>query len=193
MHTSSALTVAIAVLHPHRCLRAPAWVQHCIIRVLEAALCVPAQLRIPQSLFEGREGIVVAAAGRVMITGYTFCSRLDGLTGYLFLHTRTSSFDCAVPEAGCESRPIGYNLRLWLEIGLGLAGVLMPGPSFIVQWHCLVLRSGGCTRPAIVLLGSIALGFGTRIGRVPEIHTTHINNSHGKYSNFSKDSSDRCR
>jgi hypothetical protein len=46
--------------------------------VLEAVLYIPAQLRILQSLFEGREGIVVAAADRIMITGYNFRSRLDG-------------------------------------------------------------------------------------------------------------------
>lgn len=38
---------------------------------------IPAQLRILQSLFKGRESIVVAVADRIMIKGYNFYSRLD--------------------------------------------------------------------------------------------------------------------
>jgi hypothetical protein len=140
-------------------------------------LYIPAQLRIMQSLFEGREGIVVAAADRIMITGYNFCVRLDGF--FQDMHpARTLSLDSVVYRAGCESVPIGYNCRLGLE--LGLAALLMSGAGFVVQWHCLVLRGGGCSRPAIVLLGTCALRSGTKIGWEPEIHMAHINGSHGE-------------
>jgi hypothetical protein len=54
VHTLSALTVASAVFQPQLCLRAPAWAKRWIVEVLEAALYIPAQLHILQSLFEGR-------------------------------------------------------------------------------------------------------------------------------------------
>jgi hypothetical protein len=92
--------------------------------------------------------------------------------------TRALSFDSVAYRAGCESMPIGYNCRLCLE--LGLAAVLKSGSAFVVRWHCLVLRGGGCSRPTMMLLGSCALRIGTEIGWKPEIHMAHINGSHGE-------------
>jgi hypothetical protein len=40
-----------------------------------------------QCLFEGREGIVVAAADRIMITGFNSRSRLDGFFQDMLFHT----------------------------------------------------------------------------------------------------------
>jgi hypothetical protein len=53
--------------------------------VLEVFFYAVAQLCILQSLFEGREGIVVTATGRIMITDYNSRSRLEG-----FLHNKLS-------------------------------------------------------------------------------------------------------
>jgi hypothetical protein len=78
VHTSSALTVTSPAFQPQLCLRALACVKTRIVEALDAALYIPAQLRILQNIFEGREAVVVAAADRIMITGGNFCSRLDG-------------------------------------------------------------------------------------------------------------------
>ena len=40
---------------------------------------IPVQLCILQNLFKEQKGVVVAVADRIIITGYTFCSRLDKL------------------------------------------------------------------------------------------------------------------
>jgi hypothetical protein len=55
--------------------------------MIEAVLYMPTHLCNLQSLFEGQEGIVVAVADGIMITGYTFCSRLDRLSQDMLSHT----------------------------------------------------------------------------------------------------------
>jgi hypothetical protein len=104
---------------------------------------------------------------------------------------RTLSFDSVIYRAGCESMPIDYNCRLGFE--LGLAAVLKSGSGFVVQWYCLVLRGGGCSRPVMMLLRSCALRIGTEIGWKPEIHMAHINSSHGEKLSFLIDSPGRCK
>ena len=54
------------------------YVRTWLVDALGAALYIPMQLCILQNIFEGREAVVVAAADRIMITGYNFRSRLDG-------------------------------------------------------------------------------------------------------------------
>jgi len=76
--------------------------------------------------------------------------------------------------------PSSYNHSLGLE----LAAVLKSRSGFVVQWHCLVLRGGGCSRPAMMLLKSCALRIGTEIGWKPEIHMTHINSAMIGASNY---------
>jgi hypothetical protein len=90
----------------------------------------------------------------------------------------TLSFGSVVYRAGCESIPIGYNCRLGLE--LGLAAILESGSGFVIQWHCLVLRAGGCSRPTMILLRSSALHIRIEIGGKLEIHIAHINGSYGE-------------
>jgi hypothetical protein len=92
--------------------------------------------------------------------------------------TRTLGFDTVIFRVGWEFVPLGYNCRL----GLGLAAVLKPGTSFLVEWHCLVSRAGSRSRPAMGLLRSSALRIRMEIGWKPEIHMAHINSSHGEKS-----------
>jgi hypothetical protein len=94
VHTSSALTVAIVVFHPHHCLRAPVWVKRGIVQAPDAVLYISAQLCILQSLFEGREGIVVAAADRIKIIGYYSRCRLDGLFHDMLSYTYLELWFC---------------------------------------------------------------------------------------------------
>jgi hypothetical protein len=56
----------------------------------------------------------------------------------------------------------------------------MSASGFFVQWHFLISRVSGCSRPAMVLLRSCAMRNMTEIGRKPEIHMAHINSSHGE-------------
>jgi hypothetical protein len=100
--------------------------------------------------------------------------------------TCTLSFDSVVCRAGCESLLIGYNYRLGLE--LRLTAVLKSRSRFVVQWHCLVLRDRGYSRPVMILLRSCMLRIRAEIRRKPEIHIVHINSSHSEKLYFLIDS-----
>jgi hypothetical protein len=119
-----------------------------------------------------------------MITGCNFCSRLDGFFQEILCLTRTLSFDTVVFRVGWEFMQLSCNCRP----GLGLAAVLKYGSGFLVQWHSLISRADGCSRPVMALLRSCALRIRTEIGRKPEINMAHVNSSHSEKIRFLIDS-----
>ena len=87
---------------------------------------IHAQLRILQSLFQKREGIVVATANRIIIMGYNFYSRLDGffrirlccrvalplamLTMRSVVRTKSLPYLCPLTPDGVSPLPLSASL-----------------------------------------------------------------------------------